>query len=206
MMKKLALLCAAALFLTACHCERKTTGTPCRKGTCQPQLQSQRDAEAARRAAEARRRAEAERRAAARRAAEERAAAQERHYAEIGRAKRRGNIITVEYEKPIQFGHNSDQIDPSSFKELDRTARLLKRHPENKITIKGYTDSLGDPAYNVDLSQRRAKAVADALIERGVPAENVSYVGYGAANPVATNDTLLGRRQNRRVELDIDVQ
>ena len=62
-MKKLALLCAAALFLTACHCERKTTGTPCRKGTCQTQLQSQRDAEAARRAAEARRRAEAERRA-----------------------------------------------------------------------------------------------------------------------------------------------
>ncbi len=194
-MKKFALLCAAALFLTACHCERKTTGTPCRKGTCQTQLQSQRNAEAARRAAE--RRAEARRK---------RAEEQARHYAEIGRAKRRGNIITVEYEKPIQFGHNSDQIDPVSFTELDRTANLLKRHPENKITIKGYTDSLGDPAYNVDLSQRRAKAVADALIERGVPAANVSYAGYGAANPVATNDTLLGRRQNRRVELDIDVQ
>ncbi len=125
-MKKLALLCAAALFLTACHCERKTTGTPCRKGTCQTQLQSQRDAEAARRAAEARRRAEAERRAAARRAAEERAAAQERHYAEIGRAKRRGNIITVEYEKPIQFGHNSDQIDPACSKDIRKTKLPLK--------------------------------------------------------------------------------
>ena len=80
----------------------------------------------------------------------------------------------------------------------------MKKYPNAKVTVHGYTDSLGNPAYNVDLSQRRAQAVANALAQRGVKAENVTAVGHGAANPVATNDTVAGRRMNRRVELEIE--
>ena len=201
-MKKLALLCAVALFLTACHCERRTTGTPCRKGQCQMQAVQKR---AAHKKAAAKRAAQ-RRAAAAKRAAEQRAAQQESHYATIGQAHRRGNVISVSYRDPILFRHNSDQINPVSNKELNRTAALLKKYPENSITINGYTDSTGNAAYNVDLSQRRAKAVADALIERGVPASQVSYHGFGAANPVAPNNTAAGRAKNRRVELEIHVK
>lgn len=201
-MKKLALLCAVALFLTACHCERRTTGTPCRKGQCQVQAVQKR---AAHKKAAAKRAAQ-RRAAAAKRAAEQRAAQQESHYAAIGQAHRRGNVISVSYRDPILFRHNSDQINPVSNRELNRTAALLKKYPENSITINGYTDSTGNAAYNVDLSQRRAKAVADALIERGVPASQVSYHGFGAANPVAPNNTAAGRAKNRRVELEIHVK
>ena len=79
----------------------------------------------------------------------------------------------------------------------------MKKYPDNTVRVAGYTDSLGDPNYNVDLSQRRAKAVAMELVKEGVPAKNVSFIGYGAANPVATNKTRQGRAQNRRVELEI---
>lgn len=201
-MKKLVLLCAVALLLTACHCERRTTGTPCRKGQCQVQTVQKR---AAHKKAASKRAAQ-RKAAAAKRAAEQRAAQQESHYASIGQAKRRGNVISVSYRDPILFRHNSDQINPISNKELNRTAALLKKYPENTITINGYTDSTGNAAYNVDLSQRRAKAVADALIERGVPASQVSYHGFGAANPVASNDTAADRAKNRRVELEIHVK
>lgn len=207
-MKKLVLLCMVALFLTACHCERRTTGTPCRTGRCHVQAVQPKRAPhkkpAKRKAAP--KRVSAKKAAAARRAAEERAARQERDYAAIGQAKRRGNVISVSYKDPILFRHNSDQINPVSNRELNRTAALLKKYPENAITINGYTDSTGNAAYNVDLSQRRAKAVADALIERGVPASQVSYNGFGAANPVAPNDTAAGRAKNRRVELEIHVK
>lgn len=202
-MKKLVLLFAAALCLTACHCQWRTTGTPCRKAQCRTQAVHK----AHPKKAPAHRKAAAQRRAEERRAAaERRAAMQEKHYASIGQAKRRGNVISVSYKDPILFRHNSDQINPVSYKELNRTAALLKKYPENSITINGYTDSTGNAAYNVDLSQRRAKAVADALIERGVPASQVNYAGFGSANPVASNDTAAGRAKNRRVELEIKVK
>lgn len=209
-MKKVALLFVAALFLAACHCERRTTGTPCRKaacqcarkagcpckkGTCAKAAKNQKDLEAAQKAREARR-------AAAEKKAQEQAAA----LASVGTAKRTGNVVTFTYKEPIRFGHDSDVIASGSFKQLNATAAVLKKYPQSKITVKGYTDSLGDPNYNIDLSRRRAQAVADALAARGVKAENITAVGYGAANPVASNKTAAGRAQNRRVELTISAE
>ena len=190
-MKKLALLCAAAVCLAACHCERRTTGTPCRKAVCQASAVNSK----AQKADEARK-AEAEKKAA------EEAAA----LSTVGNTTRQGNVIALKFKEPIRFAYNSDQIAASSNKNLEATANVLKKYPNNKITVKGYTDSLGDPAYNVDLSQRRAKAVADALVARGVNAANINAIGYGAAYPVADNKTSAGRAQNRRVELQIEVK
>ncbi len=219
-MKKVALFCAALLLLAACHCERKTTGTPCRKAACRCAqtgvckaaqkgactcAKKARDAKAAK--AQKAKTTRADKKAfAAQAAAEKRASTQAEELAALGTVSRTGNVLTVSFKEPIRFGHNSDKIDARSNKNLDATANLLKKQPGNIIVVKGYTDSLGDPNYNIDLSQRRAQAVADALKARGVAEENLSAVGYGASHPVAPNATAQGRAQNRRVELEIKVK
>jgi outer membrane protein OmpA-like peptidoglycan-associated protein len=70
-----------------------------------------------------------------------------------------------------------------------------------KIQLEGHTDSVGTDDYNMRLSQQRADAVQDYLASQGVPAANLSSVGFGKASPVASNDTDTGRQQNRRVEM-----
>lgn len=109
----------------------------------------------------------------------------------------------LSFKEPINFRYNSDEIEPESAAVIQKTAAALKKYPNAKIRVAGYTDSLGNPAYNMDLSERRAHAVAQGLVDNGVPAANLSYIGYGAANPVATNKTAAGRYQNRRVELEV---
>lgn len=223
-MKKVALLCVAALCVAACHCERKTTGTPCRKAACKcnqaqvktdckchnvhmgPLQKSCTCANACQAAAQpvAAQKAPAPVKTAPAKTAAAKAAEQSAALGTLGTVKNQGNKISLVYKEPIRFGHNSDVIETPSYKDINATAAVLKKYPNAKVTVKGYSDSLGNPAYNVDLSQRRAQAVADALVKQGVKAENVTAIGYGAANPVATNATVEGRRQNRRVEVDIE--
>ena len=109
----------------------------------------------------------------------------------------------LSFKEPINFMYNSDAMDEESMATVRKTAAILKKYPNAKIRVAGYTDSLGDAAYNMDLSERRAHTVAQGLVDNGVPAENVSYIGFGEANPVATNKTAAGRYQNRRVELEV---
>jgi outer membrane protein OmpA-like peptidoglycan-associated protein len=80
---------------------------------------------------------------------------------------------------------------------------FLQKYPERRVLIEGHTDSVGSDAYNLDLSQRRADAVRDFLLQNGVNAAQISTRGYGKASPVASNATAEGRQQNRRVELII---
>ncbi|MBQ8033414.1 MAG: OmpA family protein, partial [Elusimicrobiaceae bacterium] len=101
------------------------------------------------------------------------------------------------------FKYNSDAMDAKSTETVNKVAEALKKYPNAKVRVAGYTDSLGNANYNMDLSERRAYAVAQQLVKDGVPAANVSYIGYGAANPIATNKTAEGRYQNRRVELEV---
>ena len=84
---------------------------------------------------------------------------------------------------------------------LDRLASYMTANPQTKIVVEGHTDSVGTDEYNDALSQRRADAVAHALIARGVSADDVRAIGRGKNYPVATNDTAAGRQQNRRVEI-----
>ena len=138
--------------------------------------------------------------------AETKAAEQSAALKAVGTTKTKGNKVSLQYKEPIRFGHNSDVIENVSKADIATTAAVLKKYPDNKVVVKGYTDSLGDPAYNIDLSQRRAQAVANELVKQGVKAENITAIGYGASNPVATNSTIEGRRQNRRVELEIETK
>ncbi|MCL2888590.1 MAG: OmpA family protein [Elusimicrobia bacterium] len=109
----------------------------------------------------------------------------------------------ISFNTPILFKTNSDKIEPQSLNDIQKIADVLKNHPNAKTTVEGYTDNTGDPAYNVNLSQRRAQAVADQLAADGANSANISAKGYGQANPIADNKTAAGRAQNRRVELDI---
>lgn len=220
-MKKAVLLVAVSLCLAACHCERRTTGTPCRKASCQAANACTKNCkscaciktvaqEAARQALqerdaqrEAAQRAEEER-LAAEKAQREAAAQQEKDFSQMADVRTNTpNKVVVNFKNPIRFAWDSEQIKPVSNKQLNQTARILKKYPNHHITVVGYSDSTGDKAYNKDLSERRAKAVADALIRKGVPEQNVSYKGMGATNFVATNKTAKGRAANRRVELEL---
>ncbi|MCS6915327.1 MAG: OmpA family protein [Myxococcota bacterium] len=105
----------------------------------------------------------------------------------------------------IFFEFDKDRILPVSFPILDEVARTMKEHPEiARVRIEGHTDNIGTPAYNFALSQRRAQAVRQYLLRRGVPESRLVAVGFGAQQPVADNDSEEGRAQNRRVTFIIE--
>jgi outer membrane protein OmpA-like peptidoglycan-associated protein len=84
---------------------------------------------------------------------------------------------------------------------LKQVAAGLEKNPNLKLEIDGYTDSVGDAAHNLDLSKRRAEAVRSVLVSQfGVDAARLTSNGFGAAQPVGSNDSPEGRAQNRRVE------
>lgn len=217
-MKKASLLLAVCFCLAACHCERRTTGTPCRKASCQAALKNncadipciQEVAESAARKVLAEQQALQEQQArelTAEKARQEAAVQQEKDFSSMANVRRHNTgKVVVNYKNPIRFAWNSEKIHPASNRQLTRTANILKKYPNHHITVVGYTDSTGDPLYNKDLSERRAKAVADALVRKGVPEQNVSYEGKGATNFVATNKTSKGRAANRRVELELSAK
>lgn len=101
----------------------------------------------------------------------------------------------------ILFETNSASLDSNANDLVRRIADAMKKHPNLKISVVGYTDSTGDYNYNVHLSERRAKALVEALIKDGIAANRLTAVGIGPQNPIASNDTAEGRAQNRRVEL-----
>lgn len=103
----------------------------------------------------------------------------------------------------VTFGVNSSTISPDMRGALDGVAQNLVSNPDSLIDIMGFTDSTGSPQYNLDLSNRRADAVANFLAARGVARARIATVGYGEKYPVASNATPEGRARNRRVEIRI---
>jgi len=101
----------------------------------------------------------------------------------------------------IIFDTDSDHIKDESHSTLDKIVALLKAKPALKLSVEGHTDSTGTPAHNQDLSERRAKSVVAYLTAAGIGGDRLSPAGFGATRPVQSNDTDLGRAQNRRVEL-----
>ena len=101
----------------------------------------------------------------------------------------------------INFDSDSDVIRPESKPTLDRVAAMLQSDPSLNVTIGGHTDNTSTPEHNQDLSTRRANAVTKYLVTAGIDAARMTATGYGSSQPVATNDTALGRAANRRVEM-----
>ena len=103
----------------------------------------------------------------------------------------------------MHFDTDSTNISPQSYFLAHGLSVTANRCPEAKIEVAGHTDNVGDAAYNIDLSERRAKAVVDYLVQSGVAAERLSAKGYGETQPLDTNDTEDGRANNRRIEFNI---
>ena len=101
----------------------------------------------------------------------------------------------------VYFDTDSAKLKPESFADLDRLVDVLKRVPAIQGVIEGHTDSTGSDAHNQGLSERRAMAVTDYLVEHGVDRARVESKGYGESQPVADNGTAEGRALNRRVLL-----
>ena len=114
-------------------------------------------------------------------------------------------LFVASTRAPIRFQQAGDALRSASYAALDRLADFAAECPEATITIVGHSDSVGDPAFNLDLSRRRAESVARYLVERGVIADQLEVRGAGATEPVADNATSYGRRQNRRIEFSLSM-
>ncbi len=110
--------------------------------------------------------------------------------------------VTVRLNK-IFFDFDKTILRPESFPELNRVVAFLNENPSTKIEIGGHTDSMGTNKYNDTLSQGRADAVREYLVQEGILDNRVVAVGYGENNPEATNQTDEGRQTNRRVEFKV---
>jgi outer membrane protein OmpA-like peptidoglycan-associated protein len=124
---------------------------------------------------------------------------------QIAETQRTENGIVTKLKSDILFDTGKAELKSAANENINKLAQIMKKYPENVLTIKGYTDSTGSKATNTQLSTRRADAVKQRLVKAGMSAETISVVGMADANPVAPNTTADGRAQNRRVEIEITV-
>lgn len=104
----------------------------------------------------------------------------------------------------LSFDNNKADIKPEFEGQIAKVAEFMNQYPDTSVVIEGYSDSMGDAGYNKALSQRRAQAVADDLVNNHhIDASRVSAIGYGEENPIADNSTREGRKANRRVVANI---
>ncbi len=102
----------------------------------------------------------------------------------------------------VNFDFDKTDLRPEDIDALEQdAAAMLQGNSKVIVEVAGHTDSIGSDEYNMDLSQRRAEAVSNYLINKGISADRLIPKGYGEAQPIATNETDEGRFQNRRVEL-----
>lgn len=112
----------------------------------------------------------------------------------------RGLVVTL---GDLLFATGKSQLTGGAGPNLDKLAAFLTEYPNRTVLIEGHTDSVGSEESNYLLSQRRADSVMSYLVSRGVPPNRLSTAGLGESSPVASNDTVTGRQQNRRVEVII---
>lgn len=112
----------------------------------------------------------------------------------------RGMVLTL---GDVLFDLNRAELKSSGEATVERLAEFMREYEERRVRVEGYTDSTGEASYNQGLSERRAEAVRDALVDMGISRDRVETQGFGEQYPVASNDTSGGRQQNRRVEIVI---
>jgi outer membrane protein OmpA-like peptidoglycan-associated protein len=135
-------------------------------------------------------------------AARQRIEAMEAELAKLAATRRteRGLIVTL---PGVFFDSGKSALKPGARNTLSKIADQLRVSENARITIEGHTDSVGSDQMNQTLSEKRAAAVRDYIVSRGLSADRITMTGLGESSPVATNDTPAGRQQNRRVELII---
>lgn len=140
----------------------------------------------------------------AREAAEQQAASAQTALAKLAAVKEdpRGMVITL--TGSVLFASNQAILLPEARTRLNQVAEVLLTNHERNLTIEGYTDSRGTASSNIELSQRRADAVRSYLVQRGYEADRIVSHGLGEDSPIADNNSVEGRANNRRVEIVIE--
>lgn len=117
--------------------------------------------------------------------------------------ERVGEGIKVTFDSGLLFGFDSSALQAEAEQNLSEFATSMNEFEETKILIVGHTDAKGSESYNLSLSERRAQSAADYLTKEGVAGSRIQAEGKGELEPVATNETVDGRTENRRVEIAI---
>ncbi|AGA86836.1 OmpA family protein [Stutzerimonas stutzeri] len=113
----------------------------------------------------------------------------------------------VRVELDVKFDFDKSRVREESYSDIKNLADFMQQYPQTSTTVEGHTDSVGTDQYNQRLSERRAEAVRNVLVnEYGVEGGRVNSVGYGESRPVADNSTEEGRQINRRVEAEVEAQ
>jgi OmpA-OmpF porin, OOP family len=115
-----------------------------------------------------------------------------------------GSSRRISVPSEVLFAFDSDALAPGAPDELDRVVAAIRAEPRARVTVEGHTDDVGTDAYDQDLSERRARAVAGYLSQKGIAGDRVTVRGYGKTRPTAANEGDEGRRKNRRVEVLIE--
>jgi outer membrane protein OmpA-like peptidoglycan-associated protein len=119
------------------------------------------------------------------------------------RVERVGEGIKITFDSGILFDTNSATLRYASEADITKMAAVLQKYPDTNVLIEGHTDNSGTDAINQPLSERRAQAVANSAIAKGVASSRITSTGYGSTQPVADNSTAEGKQANRRVEIAI---
>jgi outer membrane protein OmpA-like peptidoglycan-associated protein len=122
---------------------------------------------------------------------------------EAAAVRREGDLLEISLKGDVTFDHDSSIIRPGLYSEIDRIANVLVKYSQTVIQVEGHTDSTGSESYNMDLSARRAEAVRNLLVQRGVDPSRILTMAFGESSSIASNDTDYGRAQNRRVEIKV---
>lgn len=122
---------------------------------------------------------------------------------QVAETKRTDEGLVAELKNDILFDTGKATLKPAAKEDLKQMAEIMKKYPENVLTVHGYTDNTGTSKINEELSEKRAESVKNTLVAYGLPANTITTEGWGPAKPVADNDTAKGRQQNRRVEIEV---
>jgi outer membrane protein OmpA-like peptidoglycan-associated protein len=112
----------------------------------------------------------------------------------------RGMVMTL---GDVLFSSGKTELLPGAMTTIDKLASFLGEYPEKTVRVEGHTDNVGTEEYNLDLSERRALSVKEALVQVGVDASRIDTIGLGESTPITDNTTAAGRLKNRRVEIVI---
>ena len=122
---------------------------------------------------------------------------------EAAAIRREGNLLAISLKGDVTFDTDSAIVKPGLYTEIDRITGVLNQYPETVIRVEGHTDSRGSEQYNMELSGRRAAAVQNMFVQRGLSQGRVEAISFGEAAPIASNNTVEGRARNRRVEIKV---
>ncbi|MFQ5638743.1 MAG: OmpA family protein [bacterium] len=117
--------------------------------------------------------------------------------------ERVGEGIKITFDSGLLFDLNKARLKPASKKNLAKLSKILNKYKDTSILLEGHTDATGSEEYNLKLSQLRAQTVSNYLVALGVNPQRFTIMGYGETQPISSNETILGRQENRRVEVAI---